>query len=51
MLIGMAGCRWDISIAAQPPPGRSSMSRDQLKRTASKLQGRKEEPDKVHTVA
>ena len=39
--------RWDITIAAQPPPGKSSSSRNQLKRTASKLQGRKDEPDKV----
>ena len=28
-------------------PGKTSSSRNQLKRTASKLQGRKEAPDKV----
>ena len=39
-------CRWDIKIAAQAPPGKKS-SKSQLKRTASKFQGRQEEPEKV----
>lgn len=38
--------RWDIKIAPQLPPGKKS-SKNQLRRTASKMQGRKEEPEKV----
>lgn len=38
--------RWDIKIQPQTPPGKKS-SKSQLKRTASKIQGRKEEPEKV----
>ena len=42
----MLSLRWNIKIAPQDPPGKKS-SKSQLKRTASKIQGRKEEPEKV----
>ncbi|KAL0033148.1 hypothetical protein WJX79_005638 [Trebouxia sp. C0005] len=42
--------RWDIKIQPQTPPGKKS-SKSQLKRTASKIQGRKEEPEKAEHKA
>ncbi|KAL3148265.1 hypothetical protein ABBQ38_013732 [Trebouxia sp. C0009 RCD-2024] len=42
--------RWDIKIAPQLPPGKKS-SKNQLRRTASKMQGRKEEPEKAEHKA